>query len=165
MGAYGAALYAMSKGSEKKSTVLNQKQLSEFKHTIKVAGCGMCQNNCRLTVNTFADGRRFIAGNRCERPITKKSPDKSMNMYDYKLQLLQSYEPKEGSRGKIGLPMGLNMYEMLPFWHTFLSSLGFEVVTSGISDKKVYSKGNKTIPSDSSFIFIKSFLVPLHFLP
>ena len=149
MGAYGAALYAMSKGSEKKSTVLNQKQLSEFKHTIKVAGCGMCQNNCRLTVNTFADGRRFIAGNRCERPITKKSPDKSMNMYDYKLQLLQSYEPKEGSRGKIGLPMGLNMYEMLPFWHTFLSSLGFEVVTSGISDKKVYSKGNKTIPSDT----------------
>ena len=38
---------------------------------------------------------------------------------------------------------------MLPFWHTFLTSLGFEVVTSGISDKKVYAKGNKTIPSDT----------------
>ena len=149
MGAYGAALYAMSKGKENKSTILNAKQLSEFKHTIKVTNCGMCQNNCRLTVNTFADGRRFIAGNRCERPITKKSPDKSLNMYDYKLQLLQSYEPKEGRRGKIGMPMGLNMYEMLPFWHTFLTNLDFEVVTSGISDKKVYAKGNKTIPSDT----------------
>ena len=149
MGAYGAALYAMSKGKDNNSTILTEKQLSEFKHTIKVTNCGMCQNNCRLTVNTFADGRRFIAGNRCERPITKKSPDKSLNMYDYKLQLLQSYKPQEGSRGKIGLPMGLNMYEMLPFWHTFLTSLGFEVVTSGISDKKVYAKGNKTIPSDT----------------
>ncbi len=149
MGAYGAALYAMSKGKDKKSTVLNVAQLQEFKHEIKVTNCGLCQNNCRLTVNTFADGRKFIAGNRCERPITKKSPDKSLNMYDYKLQLLQSYKPKEGKYGKIGLPMGLNMYEMLPFWHTFLTSLGFEVVTSGISDKKVYAMGSKTIPSDT----------------
>lgn len=149
MGAYGAALYAISNGKDKKSTVLNPKQLKEFKHIIKVANCGRCQNNCRLTVNTFADGRKFIAGNRCERPITKKSPDSSLNIYDYKLQLLQSYEPQEGKRGQIGLPMGLNMYEMLPFWHTFLTKLGFEVVTSGISDKKVYAKGNKTIPSDT----------------
>ncbi len=148
MGAYGAALYAMGKGGEK-STILNAKQLDDFKHVIKVTNCGLCQNNCRLTVNTFADGRKFIAGNRCERPITKKSPDKSLNIYDYKLQLLQSYEPKEGTRGKIGLPMGLNMYEMLPFWHTFLTNLGFEVITSGISDKKVYALGNKTIPSDT----------------
>ena len=148
MGAYGAALYSMTK-SKDKSTILDLQKLKEFKHTIKVTNCGLCQNNCRLTVNTFADVRKFIAGNRCERPITKKSPDKSMNMYDYKLSLLQSYEPKEGTRGKIGLPMGLNMYEMLPFWHTFLTNLGFEVVTSGISDKKVYAKGNKTIPSDT----------------
>ena len=148
MGAYGAALYSMTK-SKDKSTILDVQKLKEFKHTRKVTNCGLCQNNCRLTVNTFADGRKFIAGNRCERPITKKSPDKSMNMYDYKLSLLQSYEPKEGTRGKIGLPMGLNMYEMLPFWHTFLTNLGFEVVTSGISDKKVYAKGNKTIPSDT----------------
>ncbi len=149
MGAYGAALYAMSCGVDTSSSILTKKQLEEFKHIIKVTNCGMCQNNCRLTVNTFADGRRFIAGNRCERPITKKSPEKGLNMYDYKLSLLQSYKPQEGSRGKIGLPMGLNMYEMLPFWHTFLTSLSFEVVTSGISDKKVYAKGNKTIPSDT----------------
>ena len=148
MGAYGAALYSMTKSKEK-STILDLEKLRDFKHTIRVTNCGLCQNNCRLTVNTFADGRKFIAGNRCERPITKKSPDKSMNMYDYKLSLLQSYEPKEGTRGKIGLPMGLNMYEMLPFWYTFLTNLGFEVVTSGISDKKVYAKGNKTIPSDT----------------
>ncbi len=149
MGAYGAALYAMSRGTDKKSTILGTDALADFKHDIKVANCGMCQNNCRLTINTFADGRRFIAGNRCERPITKKSPSKDDNIYEYKLDLLRGYEPQEGARGKIGLPMGLNMYELLPFWHTLLTNLGFEVVTSGISDKKVYSKGNKTIPSDT----------------
>ncbi len=149
MGAYGAALYARSRDEGKKTTLLTSEHLKNFVHNIKVTNCGMCQNNCRLTVNTFADGRRFIAGNRCERPITKKAPDKSLDMYDYKLKLLTSYKPQSGTRGKIGLPMGLNMYELLPFWHTFFTSLGFEVVTSGISDKTVYAKGQKTIPSDT----------------
>ena len=59
MGAYGAALYAMSRGSDQKSSILDMKALKDFKHEIKVANCGMCQNNCRLTINTFADGRKF----------------------------------------------------------------------------------------------------------
>ena len=29
--------------------------------------CGLCANNCLLTINNFNDGREFISGNRCER--------------------------------------------------------------------------------------------------
>ena len=150
MGAYGAALYAKSKSQpNQKSTVLTPKQLSEFVHEIKSINCGGCSNNCRLTVNTFSDGRKFIAGNRCEKPVTKKSPDDSFNIYQYKLQLLKSYESKQGSRGKIGIPLGLNMFELLPFWHTFLTELGFEVITSPFSNRKLYLHGQQTIPSDT----------------
>ena len=73
----------------------------------------MCNNNCRLTINSFGKGRKFIAGNRCERPITKKAPANDMNMYAYKLNLIDSYKPVEGIRGKLGIPMALNMYELL----------------------------------------------------
>ena len=150
MGAYGAALYAQSLYDGKsKSTILNTKQLAEFKHEIKSINCGGCSNNCRLTINTFSDGRKFIAGNRCERPVTKKAPDDSFNIYQYKLKLLQEYKSQKGSRGKIGIPMGLNMYELLPFWHTFLTKLGFEVVTSPLSTRKIYLHGQQTIPSDT----------------
>ena len=150
MGAYGAALYAKSKSQpNQKSTILTTKQLSEFVHEIKSINCGGCSNNCRLTVNTFSDGRKFIAGNRCEKPVTKKSPDESFNIYQYKLQLLKSYTPKQGSRGKIGIPLGLNMFELLPFWHTFLTELGFEVITSPFSNRKLYLHGQQTIPSDT----------------
>lgn len=149
MGAYGAALYAMSRNRSENSTILKSEQLKGFKHEIQVVSCGLCQNNCRLTVNKFADGRKFIGGNRCERPITKRSPDKSLNIYDYKLELLKSYKPVKGSRGKIGIPMGLNMFELLPFWHSFFTSLGFEVSASPISDRKLYAKGQQTIPSDT----------------
>lgn len=150
MGAYGAALYAQSMYDGKsKSTLLDQNALDNFKHEIKSVQCGGCSNNCRLTVNTFNDGRKFIAGNRCERPVTKKSPDESLNIYQYKLKLLKEYKPQKGTRGKIGIPLGLNMFELLPFWHKFLTELGFEVVTSPFSNRKLYIHGQQTIPSDT----------------
>ncbi|HHZ06785.1 MAG TPA: 2-hydroxyglutaryl-CoA dehydratase [Clostridiales bacterium] len=149
MGAFGAALYAKSKYNGSSSTLLNSQQLKEFVHEIQVVNCGMCSNNCRLTVNKFSNGRKFIGGNRCERPVTKKSPDETLNIYEYKLKLLQEYKPKKGKRGVIGLPMGLNMYELLPFWYAFFTELGFEVVHSPISDRKLYAKGQQTIPSDT----------------
>ena len=151
MGAYGAALYAQGKVTKSfKSTILSTEQLKTFEHTIKAINCGGCSNNCRLTINTFSGGRKFIAGNRCERPVTKKSPDDSMNIYQYKLSLLKSYKPKEGAkRGKIGIPLGLNMLELLPFWHTFLTKLDFEVVVSPFSNRKLYLHGQQTIPSDT----------------
>lgn len=151
MGAYGAALYSMNKSqnADIHSTISTKEQLNHFEHNITVVNCGLCQNNCRLTVNKFSDGKKFIAGNRCERPITKKVPDESLNIYEFKLKLLQEYKPQSGVHGKIGLPMGLNMYELLPFWHTFFTDLGFEVVHSPFSDRKLYAKGQQTIPSDT----------------
>ncbi len=147
MGAYGAALYALRQGGSK-STLLSQAELAAFSHKVQVVSCGLCSNNCRLTVNQFDGGRKFISGNRCERPVTKKSADDSRNLYAFKLRLLQSYRPVAGPRGKIGIPMGLNMYELLPFWHAFFTELGFEVVTSPVSSRKLYLSGQNTIPSD-----------------
>ncbi|MEE1125293.1 MAG: acyl-CoA dehydratase activase [Acutalibacteraceae bacterium] len=149
MGAYGAALYAQSKYTEGRSTLITLDKLKEFVHEIKVINCGGCNNNCRLTVNKFSDGRKFIAGNRCEKPITNKKTDETLNIYEYKLRLLKGYQPKEGTRGKIGLPLGLNIYEMLPFWHAFFTELGFEVHTSPVSNRKLYALGQQTIPSDT----------------
>lgn len=154
MGAYGAAVYAMNKSvhnPEAGSALISRIELENFKHEVKVTNCGLCSNNCRLTVNIFDNGRRFIGGNRCERPVTKRSgTGAKYDLYSYKLQKLQSYVPvPAGKRGKIGIPMCLNMYEMLPFWHTFFSMLGFEVVTSPLSNRELYLEGQSTIPSDT----------------
>lgn len=150
MGAYGAALYAKKKSKGKTdSTLAKADDLKNFVHDIKVANCGLCNNNCRLTINSFGGGRKFIAGNRCERPITKKAPSNDLNMYEYKLQLLDSYKPVEGLRGKLGIPMGLNMFELYPFWYRFFTELKFEVHKSPYSTRKIYQRGQQTIPSDT----------------
>lgn len=150
MGAYGAALYAKKKSKGKSdSTLANFEALKNFVHEIKNTNCGLCNNNCRLTINSFGGGRKFIAGNRCERPITKRVPSNDMNMYSYKLKLLDSYKPVEGVRGKLGIPMGLNMYELYPFWYRFFTELKFEVFKSPHSSRKLYQRGQQTIPSDT----------------
>ncbi len=148
MGAYGAGIYAKSK-STGESSIVKKEELVDFKHEVKVTSCGMCSNNCRLTINVFGGSRRFIGGNRCEKPVTKRSSNDELNIYAFKLKTLSSYQPVKGTRGKIGIPMGLNMYELLPFWHTFFTQLGFEVVLSPMSNRELYINGQSTIPSDT----------------
>lgn len=149
MGAFGAALYAKSLNAEE-SSLLSEKALESFTHSAKVATCGLCTNRCKLTINLFSGKDRFISGNRCERPLGRGAGESLPNAYAYKLKRLLSFAPaKDAPRGRIGLPLGLNMYENLPFWHTLLTGLGFEVVLSGAASRNTYLKGQFTIPSDT----------------
>jgi predicted CoA-substrate-specific enzyme activase len=148
MGAYGASLY-VKYNLKDKTTTINREGLLNFEHKVKSVICGLCENNCTLTINTFGDNRKFIGGNRCERPIKGKTKEEKYNMYDEKKKLLQSYKPIPGKRGKIGIPLALNNYELLPFWHTVFTMLGFEVVSSPFSSRELYTNGQHTIPSDT----------------
>lgn len=150
MGAFGAALAARNLHLEK-STLLGPEELKNFSHTAKPVTCNLCTNHCSLTVNTFDGGRRFISGNRCSRPLGKEKVELP-DLYNYKYRKLRSMEGKgfgNGSRGRIGIPFGLNMYENLPFWFELFTRLNFEVVLSPESTRKLYIKGQRTIPSDT----------------
>lgn len=152
MGAYGAALYA-KENSKGKSEILDAKGLADFKHEVAMTTCNGCSNHCKLTINTFSSGRKFISGNRCDKPTVKKAEGPRYDLYEYKLQMLEEYRhsdiPKEKAKGTIGIPMGLNMYELLPFWYTLFTRLGFNVITSPNSSRSLYLSGQHTIPSDT----------------
>ena len=153
MGAYGAALYGLRqshKNNQTTSAMMDEQELEKFAQQVVSVKCGGCGNHCQLTVNTFADGRKFISGNRCDKPVTGKSEDNSLNLYAYKQQLLASYKPVPGKRGSIGIPMCLGFYELLPFWYAFWTSLGFAVHTSPVSTRGLYLAGQATIPSDTA---------------
>ena len=154
MGAYGAALHAREQralhgGS---SSILSAEALDSFSVTVRQTRCSGCENRCRLSISDFGAGRRFISGNRCDRPVSGGKAQHSLNLYAYKQerlrQLMDTHTP-DAPRGRIGLPLGLNLYELLPFWHTFFSTLGFDVVASPFSSRKLYIAGQATIPSDT----------------
>lgn len=149
MGAYGAALYAKTLQLEHTSTITKE-DLKHFEHIVQNFNCQICNNHCLLSVNTFGSNKnKFISGNRCEKPLAKKLTNENSNLYEYIRKKLLSYTPKQGKRGKLGIPLVLNMYELWPFWYTFFTELEFEVSHSGFSNEKLYTLGQHTIPSDT----------------
>ncbi len=154
MGAFGAALIARERYEEgRETTMLSIDKINELKYTTSMANCRGCTNNCRLTINKFTGGRQFISGNRCERGIGKeKNKDHIPNLYEYKYKRLFSYEPlsaDKATRGQVGIPRVLNMFENYPFWYTFFTQLKYEVVLSPTSNRKIYELGIESIPSES----------------
>ena len=152
MGAYGIALLAIERNQEQ-STILSKEEFLNFHIETKTYRCHGCGNNCLITTQIFPDGSRYSTGNRCEKGIGKQkiTKDATLNIYQYKYhRLFEHYQPlKNAPKGRIGIPRVLNMYEDFPFWFTFFTTLGYEVVLSGKSSAKLYYKGMSTIPSDS----------------
>ncbi len=154
MGAFGAALIARERheaGYE--TTMLTIEQINALTYTTKLSRCQGCTNHCLLTINQFSDNRRYITGNRCERGLGKeKNTAHVPNLYEYKNKRLFDYKPlspEEATRGTVGIPRVLNMYENYPFWAVFFKKLGFRVVLSPQSTRKIYELGIDSIPSES----------------
>ena len=151
MGAYGAAILALESGAER-SSVLAPEALDAFSVDTRSYRCKGCGNQCLITASTFSDGSKYFSGNRCERGIGKERSSETVpSIYQYKYdRLFNYYQPlTDAKRGKIGIPRVLNMYEDYPFWFTFFTKLGYEVVLSGKTSVRTYYRGMATVPSDS----------------
>ena len=135
------------------SSILTGEALNEMSMTTERDVCKLCQNHCKLTITTFSDGSRFVTGNRCERGgYAKKKRSDRPNLYDYKYKRCFAYRrltDKNATRGEIGIPRALNMYENYPFWFTLLTSLGFKVMISGRSSHELFETGIESIASEN----------------
>ncbi|WP_418791179.1 acyl-CoA dehydratase activase-related protein [Phosphitispora sp. TUW77] len=155
MGAFGIALIARDRFERgRSSTLLRATELESFKIDTSMKRCGLCGNNCLVTVKSFSNGTEFVSGNRCERGAGKERAENNIpNLYKYKYKRLFCYKPlpqEDAPRGIIGIPRALNIYEDYPFWFTFFTELGYRVIISGRSSKKIYELGMETIPSESA---------------
>lgn len=154
MGAFGAALVARERyDGNKQTTMLPIEKINSLEYSTSMSRCKGCTNNCLLTINKFTGGRQFITGNRCEKGIGKaKNKENIPNLFEYKLKKLFDYEAltsDEAPRGTVGIPRVLNMYENYPFWAVFFKKLGYRVVLSPNSNRKIYELGIESIPSES----------------
>ena len=153
MGAYGAALIARDRYHGQPSSMLSFDEILSLTYKTTAARCSGCANHCMLTVNQFPGNRRHITGNRCEKGLGReKTGEKAPNLFAYKAERMFAYPPlgeNEAPRGVIGIPRVLNLYENYPFWATFFKELGFSVILSPFSDRRLYERGMASIPSES----------------
>ncbi|HZK32994.1 MAG TPA: acyl-CoA dehydratase activase-related protein, partial [Tissierellaceae bacterium] len=155
MGAFGAALISKEHYKEGiESTILKQDELEDFSYKSIKTNCGRCGNNCSLTVNIFPDGGKYITGNKCEKGAGVKVEGNTIpNLYEYKYKKTFDYESlplEKASRGRVGIPRVLNIFENYPFWHKLLTDLGFRVELSKGSSREVYEAGLSSIPSETA---------------
>ena len=153
MGAFGAALIARDRWTGQRSAMLPIADILKLQYTTQTTRCSGCGNRCMLTINEFSNGQRHVTGNRCEKGLggTPKE-NRAPNVMAYKLKRMFDYPPlpeKDAPRGRIGIPRVLNLYENYPFWATFFRQLGFSVLLSPRSTRKIYELGMESIPSES----------------
>ncbi|MCL1878855.1 MAG: acyl-CoA dehydratase activase-related protein, partial [Defluviitaleaceae bacterium] len=95
----------------------------------------------------------FTSGNRCERGLGKSTQNADLpNLYAQKYERVFKYTPleeKDATRGTVGLPRVMNMYENYPLWFTFFTELGYRVELSPRSSRGLYESGMESIPSES----------------
>ncbi len=154
MGAFGAGLIARSKYTPGyQTTLLSREEMNALQIQSTMARCQGCTNHCLLTINRFDKDRRFVTGNRCEKGLGKeKIENPAPNLFEYKRHRLFDYVPltaEQATRGTVGIPRVLNMWENYPFWYTFFTKLGYRVVLSPYSSKAIFEKGMESIPSES----------------
>ncbi|MBR6601853.1 MAG: 2-hydroxyacyl-CoA dehydratase [Bacteroidaceae bacterium] len=171
MGAVGCALYAIAHTSD--TTVWLDELLDTCTYTSHQAQCHGCENQCLIQRYTFANGARYVSGNRCERIYTNGAVavKKGDNAYEEKERLLfgglrtdneelgansQRSTPNSEALGlsrnsqpKIGIPRCLNIFEEYPFWQALFTACGMEVVLSSPSDYGRYEKVARQIMSDN----------------
>ncbi|MBO5212195.1 MAG: 2-hydroxyacyl-CoA dehydratase [Clostridia bacterium] len=150
MGAYGAALYAMKK-SKGVSTLITKQELEDFSYKSATVTCKGCTAHCSLNVLTFADGRRLVSGNRCEKGLGKKESEILPDIFAFKYSYLTDniINTNENPRATVGLPLCLGYYDQMPMWNVIFNELGFKTVISDMSTRKTFVYGQHTIPSDT----------------
>ena len=153
MGAFGAALIARSHYHGQETAMLPLTEIETLEYKTQTLRCGGCSNRCMLTVTRFPGGRRYTTGNRCEKGAgNADAQEKGADLFAYKRERLFRYPPlaaEAAPRGELGIPRVLNMYENYPFWATFFKALGFRVILSPLSDRRLYERGMESIPSES----------------
>jgi predicted CoA-substrate-specific enzyme activase len=156
MGAYGAALFALSKSNSddiSSNFVGFQNLENTINYSTKLSNCKGCTNNCQITTYKFPNGGICFSGNKCEKIFTNNTVPLSqgLNIFDYKRQILFNRKSDIISTNKIqiGIPRVLNMYENFPFWHSLFSNCGFQVVLSDESSHQLYKKGVGALMSDN----------------
>lgn len=154
MGAIGSAIIAKERYKGQESKILKLEEINNLTYKSIDGKCGKCTNNCKLTINRFSDGTKFVTGNRCEKAMgLTKEKEEIPNLFQYRYKRTFAYEAlpiEDASRGRVGIPRVLNMFENYPFWSEFFRSLDFRVELSGESSRKVYEKGLTSIPSETA---------------
>ncbi|MDN5379181.1 acyl-CoA dehydratase activase [Thermodesulfobacterium sp.] len=154
-GAIGVALLA--KEETRGQTRFKGFDLTKVNYQIQAFECKECPNQCEIHRVTIDGSLPYYYGGRCEKyEVDQRKPQENIpNLTLERFEKLISYvKPveKEKSQDKtIGIPLILQFYEWLPLFATFFQELGYQVVLSSQTSKKIIKVGCEITPGEPCF--------------
>lgn len=159
-GAIGAAILAMEV-DDGTGTGFKGFDLSKRKYTLSTFTCGDCSNMCGIRKVEVEGDKPLYYGSRCEkydvrrdvrrRESTSRFPDyanlrQRMLMKRY-IDIPSRSEPK----GRVGIPRVLHFFEYYPYWRAFFETLGYEVVSSDLSNHDIVEASLEMFAAETCF--------------
>ncbi|MBM4285973.1 MAG: CoA activase [Deltaproteobacteria bacterium] len=152
-GAIGAALLAMRERTWETSKFKGF-DLADREYSVSSFECKGCANHCEIRQVQIVGEKPLFYGSRCEkyevgsRQAAVEMPDLVRERED----LLYGPEPcREGPLGPIGLPRTMYFQEMMPFFRAFFEELGFTVVFSQKTNKRVIHQGVESLAAEPCY--------------
>jgi len=143
-GAVGAALLAQEYQTKLGRTTTNFRgfDLAERPYTLETFECRGCSNSCEINKVIIQGEPPLFYGSRCDKYNLKDKKPRAeglVDLFKVREELLEAdyAAPAAGPKlGTVGIPRALVQQDLLPFWKAFLTSLGFEVVLSPLTNRE-----------------------------
>ena len=140
-GAIGAAISARDVMGDAPTRFLGLDAVERAR--VETFECRACSNLCQVSKIRVEERTSFF-GDVCERFSARKDATRAGDLPDLSREIearLEAYAGGEAWLGVVGIPRASMMYDLFPFWATFLRSLGFRVVLPGASTGSTLDAG------------------------
>lgn len=156
-GAIGVAILAMEENKNRESKFKGF-DLSEKSYDLSSFECQGCPNMCEIRKLTVKGENPLFYGSRCEKYEVNKEKKEETDLPDLfaeREELLLNINKKDygldDNAGVIGIPRILFFHELLPLWKAFFNELGFRVVFTENSNKKIIRQGIESVVAETCF--------------
>jgi len=173
-GAIGAAAIAAEhmrklaarSGRPVESSFRGFEDLVTIEYTVESFTCEHCANHCEVKKVQLPGSDPLYYGSRCDRYNLKKKSVRrqaacSDDAFEFRQRKLLEFAGLSGSdKGEkpaastgpvIGIPHALLSWQLLPLFGRFFKSLGFDVVLSGRTNKKIIRMGVELVTTQPCF--------------
>lgn len=160
MGAIGMALIARDNYEiYKKRTTFRGYDIESIDYSIREFTCSSCSNQCDIQ-EFSVEGVKTYWGDKCSDKFRKaaKTGLKPVikDVFKEREKLLyrafNKYHNEESNDKKtIGFPKAMYFFDRLPFWSVFWGELGFKMILSDSTNKKIINSGSELVVADPCF--------------
>jgi predicted CoA-substrate-specific enzyme activase len=157
-GAIGMAMLAREKILQGGKTRFKGFDVRNVPFSLDKFTCKSCTNHCEIRmVKIDGEEKPLFYGGRCEKyevDSRKKKTGDIPNLFAERELLLLGNYTEETNRGgiSIGIPRELLLYyQEFPFWRTFFTELGFQVILSRHTDRKLVNRSLEMLTSETCF--------------